>query len=66
MKDLGPNAPYTVNVSATPLTATATQDYSLITTSLTFNGAADSVKTVLVKVFNTLPLEANESFVLHF
>jgi hypothetical protein len=64
MKDLGPNAPYTVNVSATPLTATATQDYSLITTSLTFNGTADSVKTVLVKVFNTLPLEANESFLL--
>ncbi|MFA7380851.1 MAG: Calx-beta domain-containing protein [Bacteroidia bacterium] len=64
MKDLGPNAPYTVNVSATPLTATATQDYALITTSLTFSGAADSVKTVLVKVFNTLPLEANESFVL--
>jgi hypothetical protein len=64
MKDFGPNAPYTVNVSATPLTATATQDYSLLTTSLTFNGTADSVKTVLVKVFNTLPLESNESFVL--
>lgn len=64
MKDLGPNAPYTVNVSATPLTALATQDYALITTSLTFSGAADSVKTVLVKVFNTLTLESNETFVL--
>lgn len=64
MKDLGPNAPYTVNVSATPLSATTPQDYTLITTSLSFAGAADSVKTVLVRIFNTQPLESNEHFVL--
>lgn len=64
MKDLGPNTPYTVNVSATPLTATTPQDYTLLTTSLSFASAADSVKTVLVRIFNTLPLESNERFVL--
>jgi hypothetical protein len=64
MKDPGSNVPYTVNVSATPLTATTPQDYTLLTTSLSFAGAADSVKTVLVRIFNTQPLEGDERFVL--
>ncbi|MBX7204894.1 MAG: T9SS type A sorting domain-containing protein [Bacteroidia bacterium] len=53
---------YTVTVSAVAGTAVITSDYSLLTTSLTFTSAADTMKEIVVRLNRSQYFESTEYF----
>ncbi len=53
---------YTVTVAASPGTALLTSDYTLLTTSLTFTSATDTMKEVVVRLNRSQYFESTEFF----